>query len=99
VLLFIFIKRGMFLEKLNSKQRKILQAVFEHPPRSDLEWNAVEKLLLALGATVREGRGSRVRVSLNDIVATFHRPHPERVMDKGSVKSLKEYLIKANIYI
>jgi len=40
-----------------------------------------------------------VRVSLNNVVAIFHRPHPERVMDKGSVKSLKEYLIKANISI
>jgi len=87
------------LKKLNSKQRKLLQAVFEHPPRSDLEWNDVEKLLVALGAIVREGRGSRVRVSLNNVVAIFHRPHPERVMDKGSVKSLKEYLIKANISI
>jgi len=86
------------LEQLNSKQRKVLQAVFEHPPRSDLEWKAIETLLIALGATVREGRGSRVRVLLNDVVATFHRPHPDRVIDKGAVKSLKEYLIKANIF-
>lgn len=85
------------LEKLNGKQRKVLEAVFEYPPRSDLEWKAIEKLFIALGATVREGRGSRVRVLLNDVVATFHRPHPDRVIDKGAVKSVKEYLMKANI--
>ncbi|MGA1265331.1 MAG: type II toxin-antitoxin system HicA family toxin, partial [Prochlorothrix sp.] len=80
-----------------NKQRKVLEAVAEHPPRSDLEWQAVEKLLYALGATIREGKGSRVRVCLNDLVAVFHRPHPERVMDKGAVKSLQEFLIKAQI--
>ncbi len=86
------------MEKLNSKPRKVLQAVFEHPPRSDLAWKAIETLLIALGATVQEGRGSRVRVFLNDVVATVHRPHPDRVIDKGVVRSLKEYLIKANSF-
>lgn len=87
----------MPLEQLNSKQRKVLQALFEHPPRSDLEWKAVETLLVALGAIVREGRGSRVRVNLHGVVATFHRPHPERVMDKGSVSSVKKFLVEAGI--
>ncbi|MFZ9739180.1 MAG: type II toxin-antitoxin system HicA family toxin, partial [Prochlorotrichaceae cyanobacterium] len=85
------------LKKLNNKHRKVLRDIFEHPPRSDLEWKKVENLLIALGATVREGRGSRVSFFLNDRVATFHRPHPERVMNKGSIKSLQEYLRKANI--
>jgi hypothetical protein len=85
------------LEKLNSRQRKVLQAIFEHPPRSDLEWKAVETLLLALGAILPEGRGSRVRVLLNDRPAVIHRPHPQRVIDKGSVKSVQKFLVRAGI--
>lgn len=85
------------MEQLNSKQRKVLEAVAEHPPRSDLEWKAVEKLLLALGATLREGKGSRIRIYLNEVATVFHRPHPQRVMDKGSVKALQDFLTRAKI--
>ena len=38
----------------------------------------MEALFLALDARTVEGRGSRVRFELNGVVATFHRPHPEK---------------------
>ncbi|NQZ61396.1 type II toxin-antitoxin system HicA family toxin, partial [Crocosphaera sp.] len=62
---------------LNKKQQKTLVKLFEQPVRSDISWKDIESLLLALGAEISEGRGSRVRVALNGVRAVFHRPHPQ----------------------
>ena len=49
-------------------------------------------MLVAVGAEISEGRGSRVRVCLNGVRAVFHRPHPQKETDKGSVKSVRRFL-------
>ena len=82
---------------MNNKQRKTLHAIFSDPVSSDIPWSDMMKLFKALGATVSQGRGSRVRVLLNNQRAVFHEPHPERVTDKGAVKSVREFLINAGI--
>jgi hypothetical protein len=82
---------------MNNRQRRTLQRVFEKPERSDIPWPDVEALLRALRADVSEGRGSRVRVHLNGVRAIFHRPHPERVTDKGAVKSVRRFLQEAGV--
>ena len=51
--------------KLNKKQRTILKSIFENPIRSNVLWADIEKLLIALGAELSEGRGSRIRIYLN----------------------------------
>ncbi|BAY84341.1 putative HicA protein [Calothrix parasitica NIES-267] len=33
----------------------------------------------------------------NDVKAVFHEPHPEKETDKGAVKSVREFLLKAGI--
>ena len=33
----------------------------------------------------------------NDVVAVFHRPHPQKEIDKGAVKSLRRFLTEAGI--
>jgi HicA toxin of bacterial toxin-antitoxin, len=65
--------------------------------RADIEWREVASLLKALGAEITEGRGSRVRVSLNGIRAVLHEPHPEKEMRKGAVRSLKGFLREAGV--
>jgi len=82
---------------MNKKQRLILQKIFEEPERSDISWKDIEGLFVALGAEITEGRGSRVRVALNDIRAVFHRPHPERVTSKGTVKSVRRFLVESGV--
>jgi hypothetical protein len=57
----------------------------------------VESLFRAAGAEVSEGRGSRVRVSLNSVDAVFHRPHPEKETDKGALKSVRRFLSEAGV--
>jgi hypothetical protein len=82
---------------LNSKQRRTLKAIYVHPVRSDIVWTDVESLFVALGAIVRQGRGSRVGVALNGVKAVFHEPHPEKEMCKGAVKSVREFLEKGRV--
>ena len=81
--------------KLSSKHRKTLGTVFEDPVRSDVAWADVERLLGALGAELSEGRGSRVRVYLNNVRAVFHRPHPRKETDKGALRSVRRFLAEA----
>jgi hypothetical protein len=83
--------------KLSSKHRKTLQAIFDNPVRSDVEWKKIESLFSALGAELSEGRGSRIRVALNDVRAVFHRPHPQKETDKGALKSVRRFLKEAGI--
>jgi hypothetical protein len=82
---------------MNKKQRLTLQKIFEKPERSDILWQDIEALFSALGAEVTEGKGSRVRVALNDVRAVFHRPHPERVTNKASIRSVRKFLIESGV--
>ncbi|MDF5730539.1 MAG: type II toxin-antitoxin system HicA family toxin [Rhizonema sp. PD38] len=82
---------------LNSKHQKTLNAIFENPVKSNISWNDIENMLIALGAEVSEGAGSRVIVVLNGIRAVFHRPHPEKEADKGAVKSVRRFLAEAGV--
>ena len=82
---------------MNKKQSQTLNKILEKPERSDILWSNIESLIIALGGEVTEGRGSRVRVILNDVKAVFHRPHPERVTEKGAVKSVRRFLQEAGV--
>ena len=79
------------------KHLKTLQDVFATPVKSNIQWKDIEKMLLALGAEVTEGSGSRVRIALNGVRAVFHRPHPRKETDKGAVVSMKRFLAAASI--
>lgn len=82
---------------LNSRQRKILSVIFANPVSPAILWEDIEQLFAACGGILTKGRGSRVRVKLNGVLATFHRPHPERVTDKGAVKSVRTFLENAGV--
>ena len=82
---------------MNKKQRQTLQRIFDKPTRSDILWNDIESLFVGLGAEVTEGKGSRVRVALNDVRAVFHRPHPQRVTNKASVRSVQRFMIESGV--
>lgn len=82
---------------MRGKHGKTLQAIFAEPVRSNVLWSDVEALFHAAGATVSEGRGSRMRVSLNGVDAVFHRPHPRKETDKGALKSVRRFLMEAGV--
>jgi hypothetical protein len=80
---------------VSKKHRSTLQAVFDDPVRSNIAWRDVEAMLVALGAEITEGAGSRVRIALNGVRAVFHRPHPQKETDKGAIRSLRRFLTEA----
>lgn len=77
---------------MNKKQQQTLKAIFDTPIRSNVVWSDIEKLFISLGAEISEGNGSRVRVALNGVRATFHRPHLQKETDKGALKSVRRFL-------
>ena len=82
---------------LVSKHDRTLAAIFSEPIRANVKWDDVEALLKNKGATITEGKGSRVRVLLNGIRAVFHRPHPQPDAGKGALKSVRRLLTEAGI--
>jgi hypothetical protein len=82
---------------MNKKQHRTFQKIFEKPERADIKWNDIESLFIALGAEISQGRGSRVRIAFKGVRAVFHRPHPERVAGKGTVKSVRRFLQEAGV--
>ena len=82
---------------MNKKQRQTLERIFEKPESSDMLWNDIESLFKALGADISEGRGSRVRVALKGVRAVFHRPHPQRVTSKSTVRSVRRFLLETGV--
>ena len=82
---------------MNSKQKKVYQRIFKNPVQSDIEWKDIEKFLESLGAKISEGNGSRVRIELKGERAVFHRPHPEKVTDKGAVKTMRRFPENAGV--
>ncbi len=82
---------------LSKKHKKILDDIFHEPIRSDVKWSDIENLLIALGAELSEGKGSRVRIYLNGVRAVFHRPHPGKETDKGALRSMRRFLNEAGV--
>ena len=82
---------------MQPKRRQTLEAIFAQPIRANIPWKDVETMLVALGAELSEGRGSRVRIALNGVRAVFHRPHPRKETDKGAIASMRRFLIEAGV--
>ena len=84
---------------MNNRHKKTYEEIYINPIKSDINWLDIEALFIALGAKITESNGSRVRVELNGERAVFHRPHPERVTDKGAIKSVRKFLENAEVKI
>ena len=82
---------------MNSKHKKTIESVFRNPIQANILWTDIEGLLVALGAELSEGSGSRLRIKLNGVRAVFHRPHPEKTIDKGAVNSMRRFLENAGV--
>lgn len=82
---------------MNKRHQKTLEAIFSSPIPTSLEWKHIEALFIALGANVIEGRGSRVRFELNGVIATFHRPHPQKEAKPYQVRDAQRFLEQAGI--
>ena len=82
---------------MRTKHKRTLRAVFANPVPANVNWSDVESLLVACGAEIIAGSGSRVRVALNGVRAVFHRPHPEKETDKGALRAMRHFLAEAGV--
>ena len=82
---------------MNNKQRSTLKAIFTNPVPANLEFKKIESLFLALGAKLIEGDGSRVRFVLNNVVVSFHRPHPHKEAKPYQVRDARSFLKQAEV--
>ena len=85
------------MRSLNARHQKTLQLIFSLPAPATLEWRKIESLLVALGAKVSEGNGCRVRFEINQIVASFHRPHPDKEAQVYQVRDAMAFLIAVGV--
>ena len=82
---------------MKRKHQRTLERIFARPTSGTIPWLDIEPLFKALGADVSERAGSRVAVVLFGEVRVFHRPHPDRVTNKGAVKSVKKFIKNAGV--
>ena len=82
---------------MRRKHRQTLERIFEHPVRSDVLWIDIVSMLKASGAEITEESGSRVRIYLNGVRAVFHRPHPGKETDRGTIRSMRRFLTEAGV--
>lgn len=82
---------------MNNYQRSTLKSIFSKPLPKSLEWTRIESLLIAAGAGIVEGRGSRVRFELNGVIATFHRPHPDKDAKPYQMRDARFFLEQAGV--
>ena len=82
---------------MSSYHRRTLEQVFRDPVSGTIVWDDVESMLVHLGAFVREGRGSRVAIELNEHAAHVHRPHPQKEASRGAIRAVRDLLIQAGV--
>jgi hypothetical protein len=77
---------------MNTKQKKTLSMIFEKPTRSDISWQETVSLLMEIGAIMKEGSGSRIRFKCRGYSLHVHAPHPEKVISKSTIETLRGFL-------
>jgi hypothetical protein len=82
---------------MSSKHDRTLAAIFEAPTRSDLRWHDFVALVRYHGGTVRNGKGSRRRLTIGSRSANFHEPHPGGEMKKYAVEAARAFLLDSGV--
>lgn len=82
---------------VNSRHRRTLAAIFERPTSASIVFTDIEALIKALGGTVREREGSRVRIELQGEQWRCHRPHPGKEAKRYQVEEAREFLGRVGV--
>ena len=82
---------------MNAKHRRTLVAIFAKPTSASIVFADIEALFRALGGSVSEREGSRVRIDLNGEQWRCHRPHPGKEAKRYQVEEARELLERAGV--
>lgn len=83
--------------RLNARHQKTLGAVYANPVGGSIKWRDVEALLIACGAEMSEGSGSRVRFTIGGQTLFLHRPHPSPDTKRWAIRDIREFLANVGI--
>lgn len=83
---------------MNSKHLKTLESVFFTPPKKNIKWSDVEKLINTIGGTIKQGNGSRIRIDLLGQSLNIHTPHPQKELKPYQVRALKKLFNDVGIH-
>lgn len=81
----------------NTKHRKKLAAIFARPTSAAIVFADIKALIKALGGSVVERDGSRVRIKLNGEQWRCHRPHPSKEAKRYQVEEAREFLERTGV--
>lgn len=82
---------------MNSKHRKTLTAIFAVPTSASIVFADIESLIKALGGSVTEREGSRVKIQLKGEQWRCHRPHPGKEAKHYQVEEARELLQRVGV--
>ena len=71
--------------------------MFTLPTVASLNFADIEKLLIALGAKMTEGSGSRVAFEIKTQKLFVHRPDPGKEARKYQIELFREFLISVGV--
>ncbi len=77
---------------MNSNHRKTLEAIFARPTSPSIVFTDIESLIMALGGSVTQREGSRVKMVLRGEQWRCHRPHPGKEAKRYQVEEVRELL-------
>jgi len=83
---------------MSQKYERILQSILQEPVSGNIHWREVESLLHHLGAVIEPGHGARLKVMLNGVEGTLHRPHHSGVCSKQDIRHLRDYLVRVGVH-
>jgi hypothetical protein len=82
---------------MNARHRRTLAAIFSRPTAASIPFADIEALIVALGGSVTERAGSRVKIVLKEGHWHCHRPHPGKEARRYQVEEARELLIRAGV--
>jgi hypothetical protein len=77
---------------MNAKHRKTLIAILSRPTSTSIVFADIEALIKALGGSISEREGSRVKIEIKGEQWRCHRPHPGKEAKRYQVEEVRELL-------
>ena len=82
---------------MNAKHRKTLVAIHARPTSASIVFADIEALIKALGGSVVEREGSRLRIELKGEQWRCHRSHPGKEAKRYQVEEARELLERVGV--
>jgi predicted RNA binding protein YcfA (HicA-like mRNA interferase family) len=77
---------------MRRRHRRTLERMQATPTPADIRWAEIKSLLNALGVNLVERAGSRVQLVKGAESIVVHRPHPQPVARRDTVRDIAKFI-------